>query len=116
MVDAYEGLTSQYIEQFILGSESEDKLLRLRDVLLVKMEAIASGDKTQILLARHLEKELMGEEQEEEDFDKVVAIVESSRGVPVNQKEMSVKMFYTHFNILLENGKKANKDKGLNTA
>lgn len=115
---AYEKLVDQYTEKFVIGKEGQEKIEREKEVAIAFLEAIVSGDKVQMLLAKQLEAELLEDEEKhgENDLNRIVAVLEKHLSILIDVKTISVSKFYTHINLLVESGKKTNTDQRTNSA
>lgn len=108
-LDSYELITDQFIDQFIANTESHESIRNQSEVAIAKLNALISGNKNELILAIHLESELIGEVENEADLYELIAFLEAEHGYFIDEKKTSVKKFYTHLK-LLKNGKKADKE------
>ena len=106
---AYENMLTDYYRLFVLDSAEHERIKQERDVCLAKLEALVSEDPSQMILAKHLENELLGVKTSQTDFYEIITTIEVHFGFVINEKEMSVRKFYNYIKSYIKHGQESNK-------
>ena len=95
----WKSLYEQYIQRFGYTEQFIETMSKKREIALLKVDYITSGDKSLKVFIQIAEKELEEMTGEETDFYQGKSMLEKSLGFYIDIHRMSVAEYYSHFQV-----------------
>lgn len=99
MGEVWKGLYSQYINRFGYTDQFLETMAKKKEIALLKVDLITSGDKSLKVFIQIAEKELEEMTGEDMDFYTGKSMLEKSLGFYIDIHRVSVAEYYSHFQV-----------------
>lgn len=108
MGEVWKSLYNQYIQRFGYTDQFLETMAKKREIALLKVDMITSGDKTIKVFIKIAEKELEEMVGEDMDFYTGKSMLEKTLGFYVDIHKVSVAEYYSHFQVAKKTTKNNN--------
>lgn len=99
MREVWKSLYNQYIQRFGYTDQFLETMAKKREIALLKVDMITTGDKTIKVFIKIAEKELEEMVGEDMDFYTGKSMLEKTLGFYVDIHKVSVAEYYSHFQV-----------------
>lgn len=107
----FEKLYEEFFNSFGMTSEFIESMRLQRSILMKRIDAVLTGNRTLNTLADIQEAELKAKKGEVKpiDYDEIIVIMERELKFMIDTKKMSVRQFYNHLKVQADRNKKLNE-------